>query len=291
MTEITNTTPQTSSLEQFYRQPAIYITLPSKGKWYDDKVLTPTETGEYPVYPMTARDEMLMKTPDALMGGNATVDVIQSCMPNFKNAWDIVNFDIDSILIAIRIATYGETMNIKYNVPVANEEAETTVNISALLEDVRRVTIQDEFTTKIGLKVKIGPLRYREMNRVQIAQFEQQKIYANLSMNSITDDEKSKQFAKSYRILNDINFNMLSDSVIEITTPKGQTASGRDEIKNFINNCNAVLAREIEDKVAEIRRSGQMRNIKIKATEEQIKKGVPATYDIPLTFDNSNFFG
>ena len=84
---------------------------------------------------------------------------------------------------------------------------------------------------------------------------------------------------------------MLSDSVIEITTPNGQTASGRDEIKNFINNCNAVLAREIEDKVAEIRRTGQMRNIKMRATEEQIKKGTPATYDIPLTFDNSNFFG
>jgi len=291
MTEINKTTPNPGALEQFYRQPAIYITLPSRGKWYDDTVLTKTPTGEYPVYPMTAKDEMLMKTPDALMGGTATVDVIQSCMPNFKNAWDVVNFDIDSILIAIRIATYGETMNLKYNVPVVNEEQESTVNVSALLEDVKKAVIEDEFTTKIGLKIKIGPLRYREMNRVQIAQFQQQKIYANLNMNTISDDEKSEQFAKSFKILNDINFNMLSDSVIEITTPKGQTATGKDEIKNFINNCNAVLAREIEDKVAEIRRTGQMRNVKMKATDEQIRKGVPATYEIPLTFDNSNFFG
>ena len=62
MTEITNKTPQPGGLEQFYRQPSIYITLPSKGKWYDDTVLTPSETGEYPVYPMTANIKLFRHT-------------------------------------------------------------------------------------------------------------------------------------------------------------------------------------------------------------------------------------
>jgi hypothetical protein len=31
--------------------------------------------------------------------------------------------------------------------------------------------------------------------------------------------------------------------------------------------------------------------VKIKATEEQIRAGVPATFEIPMTVDNSNFFG
>ena len=30
---------------------------------------------------MTAKDEMMFKTPDALLNGQATVDVIQSCIP------------------------------------------------------------------------------------------------------------------------------------------------------------------------------------------------------------------
>ena len=291
MTENNTVSQAPKPLEQYYRQPAIYISLPSKGKWYDQTVLTPTDNGEYPVYPMTAKDEILMKTPDALMGGSATVDVIQSCMPNFKNAWEIVNFDLDAILVSIRIATYGEQMTVKYTLPIVNEESETVVNISSLLEDVKNINIQDEFTTKIGLKVKIGPLRYRTMNRVQIAQFEQEKIYSNVNMNTISDEEKSKQFAKSYKILNDINFTMLSDSVIEIETPQGQKATDRQEIKNFLNNCDAVLVKEIEDKVAEIRRSAQMKADQLKATDEQVLKGVPATYKIPLTFDNSNFFG
>jgi hypothetical protein len=30
--------------------------------------------------------------------------------------------------------------------------------------------------------------------------------------------------------------------------------------------------------------------LKLKASEEQIKKGAPASYEVPVTFDTSNFF-
>ncbi len=86
-------TENTNPLGKYYRQPQIYIRLPSKGKYYGPDVFTPTETGEIPVLPMTAKDELSFKTPDAMMSGQATVDVIQSCVPNFKNAWKMVNFD------------------------------------------------------------------------------------------------------------------------------------------------------------------------------------------------------
>ncbi len=283
-------TENTNPLEEFYRQPSIYITLPSKGKYYDSSVLTPTENDEYPVYPMTAKDEMLMKTPDALMGGSATVDVVQSCIPNIKNAWELVNFDVDTVLLAIRIATYGESMSIKFNVPVTNEESEHTVNVSALLDSVKNCEIEDEFKTKIGLTIKISPLRYKVMNRTQLAQFEQQKIYANVSMTALSDEEKSKQFAISFQKLNDINFSLLSESIIEIKTPKGQVTNKVDEIRNFINNCDAMLVKEIENKLVAIRKVAQIKPIKLKATDEQVLKGAPVTYEVPLTFDNSNFF-
>ena len=58
-----------NALNKYYRQPQIYIKLPSGGKWYGPDVLTPTETGELPVLPMTAKDELAFKTPDALING------------------------------------------------------------------------------------------------------------------------------------------------------------------------------------------------------------------------------
>ena len=71
-----------------FRSAKIYITLPSEGKYYPDDCLDMPESGELPVMPMTAKDELALKTPDALLSGQATVDLIQSCIPNIKNAKD-----------------------------------------------------------------------------------------------------------------------------------------------------------------------------------------------------------
>ena len=260
------------------------------GKYYTPDVFTPTETGEIPVMPMTAKDELSFKTPDAMMSGQSTVDVIQSCIPNFKNAWKIVNFDIDAVLLAIRIATYGETMDISYRVPVTNEEMSHTVNLPAMLEDLGRVVISDEATTKTGFRVKLAPLDYQNLTQVQVAQFEQQKIYATVSSSQMAEADKSTQFVKSFKILNNINFSMLVDSITEITTPEGTTVSDKLQIKEFCDNCDARVVNEIQDELAKIRAQAQVPALNLKATEEQIKKGVPTSYEIPVTFDNSNFF-
>ena len=39
-----------------------------------------------------------------------------------------------------------------------------------------------------------------------------------------------------------------------------------------------------------LRQQGSVKPIQIKATEEQIKAGVPSTFTVPIAFDNSNFF-
>ncbi len=112
-------------LNKYFRQPAVYVSLPTEGN-YPPTVLEKSQTGEIGVMPMTARDEIKFKTPDALMNGQGVVDVIQSCVPQIKDAWQISNYDLDTILIAIRIATYGETMDINFNVPITNEQLSHT---------------------------------------------------------------------------------------------------------------------------------------------------------------------
>ena len=282
---------ENNPLGKYYRQPQIYITLPSKGRYYDPNTFTPTETGEVPVLPMTAKDEMAFKTPDAMMNGQATVDVIKSCIPNFKDPWKMVNYDTDTIMLAIRIATYGETMDISYNVPVTLEQSQTTVNLPALLESLKNIDIKDEAKTSTGFTIRINPLTYQQLTRIQIAQFEQQKMYTNVADSGLSDDIKNTRFAESYQKINAVNFSMLVDSIKEITTPEGDKVSDRKQIADFIDNCDAKTTSDIEKKLSELRMQSQIKPIQIKATDEQIKKGVSATYEVPVTFDNSNFFG
>ena len=54
-------------LETYFRQPSIYIKLPSGGKHYPMGAIEFNENSELAVYPMTAKDEIKMKTPDALL--------------------------------------------------------------------------------------------------------------------------------------------------------------------------------------------------------------------------------
>ena len=50
-------------LSQYFRQPAIYIKLPSQGSYYPPGALEMPENGEIPVFPMTAIDEITYRTP------------------------------------------------------------------------------------------------------------------------------------------------------------------------------------------------------------------------------------
>lgn len=287
MTENSNTNP----LSKYFRQPAIYIKLPSQGRYYDKQTFTPTETGEIPILPMTAKDELAFQTPDGMMNGQSTVDVVKSCVPNMLDPWQMVNYDTDVILLAIRIATYGETMEIKFVTPVTNEEQSATVNLPQMLEQIAQFKIEDYATTSKGFKVKISPLTYKTLTKVQVAQFEQQKILGTINDSALTEQQKQTAFSKSWHNINDVNFSLLVDSVGEITSPDGDVVNDRKQILDFVAKADTKTIKEIEKKLQELRVQAQTPPLKIKATEEQVKAGVPATFEVPMTFDNSNFFG
>jgi len=284
-------TENTNPLGQYYRQPQIYIKLPSGGRYYPKEVYTPTETGEIPILPMTAKDEMAFKTPDAMINGQSTVDVIKSCVPNLLDPWKMVNYDTDAVLLAIRIATYGETMDITFRVPGTEEDQQHSMNLPALLEDLGKLKIADSTTTSKGFKVDIQPLDYKTLTKIQIARFEQQKMYGTIDSSSMTEEQKQTAFAKSFETLNMVNFSLLIDSIKSITTPKGDTVSDRAQIIEFCDKADTKTITEIQEKLSGLRLQAQIPPLKIKTSEEQIKKGAPASFEVPVTFDNSNFFG
>ena len=263
---------ETNPLNKYYRQPAIYIALPSKGKYYSAEVYTATQTGEIPVLPMTAKDEMAFKTPDAMINGQATVDVIKSCCPNILDPWQLTNYDLDTVLLGIRIATYGETMDINANVPVVNEQISHTINLPALLENVKNIEIKDNFKTKQGFTVFINPLSYKNISETQIKTFEQQKIVATVNASQFPEEEKTKKFAEAYKNLTQLNFEMLATSFSKIITPDGQTVEDKIQIQEFLNNADSKVVNEMQDEMIKLRSQAQVKPITLKSTEEQVKK-------------------
>ena len=46
----------------------------------------------------------------------------------------------------------------------------------------------------------------------------------------------------------------------------------------------------MQEQMIMLRSQAQIKPITLKSNEEQIKKGAPVSFTVPLTFDNSNFF-
>ena len=52
---------ENNPLKLYFRKPGIWIKLPSAGKFYKEAPADFNDMGEIPVYPMTAKDELIMK--------------------------------------------------------------------------------------------------------------------------------------------------------------------------------------------------------------------------------------
>jgi hypothetical protein len=286
MQDIQSGTP--NPLKKYFRQPKIYVSLPSKGKFYPMNSLEETDTGQLPVFPMTARDEITMKTPDALVNGQATVEVIQSCIPNIKNAWDVPIIDLDIILIALRIASYGETMDVNIKTPVTGEEKTYSLNLVNMLNELSSI----EYNNKIELDnmtVYIRPLSYKDFTKTSLKAFEEQKIFKLLNNDKVTDEEKLVKFNESFKKLTDITVTTLEKSIMRIELDD-VSVTDPNHIKEFIDNADKSFYRSVIDCIEKEKAKFAIKPLVVNATEEEIEKGVPETFEVPVTFDQSNFF-
>ena len=77
-------TQTNNPLGQYFRKPGLNVGLPSKGKFYKNPPKL-TVDGEIAVFPMTAKDELLVKNADSLLNGDAIVQLIRSCVPDIAD--------------------------------------------------------------------------------------------------------------------------------------------------------------------------------------------------------------
>ena len=111
-----------------------------------------------------------------------------------------------------------------------------------------------------------------------------------MQASEMSDEEKVKRFDQSFKALTELNSSVLLKNISRITTPEGVEVTDPDQIKEFVENVNTTIITELQDELTKIRLQGAVQPLQMKATEDQIKKGVPTTYQVPITFDTANFF-
>jgi hypothetical protein len=275
-------------LVSLMRQPKIYIRLPSNGKYWTNNSLDLSPNGEYAVYSMTARDELLLKTPDALLNGQAMVDVVEHCVPSIKNAWEIPSIDLDVILIAIRMATYGEKMDT--TVTIGEEDLNYTIDLRMLMDQLLdTVTWDERINVGSEMALFIRPVNYKVISQTSIQNFETQKIMRLVNDSTLSEEEKIATFRESFKKLTDISVGIINNSVFRVESSAG-TTDDQNDILEFMNNCDKSVFDAIKQRLDQLKETNSLKPIKVKATPEMLAAGSTEEIEIPLIFDPANFF-
>lgn len=276
-------------LTSLMRQPKIYIKLPSQGRYWTEGSIDLSENGEYAVYSMTAKDELMLKTPDALLNGQAVVSVIESCIPNIKDAWQTPSIDLDTILIAIRMATYGDSM--ETSISVAGQDATYTVDLRSLIDQLTStITWIEQVTINNDIVVYLRPLAYKEVSRASVETFETQRILNLVNDNTIDEDRKLELFKDSFNKLTQVTLGVVTDSIYKIDSVAG-VVTEKEYIKEFMDNCDKEVFNTIKNHLDKLQELNTLKPMKVRATEEMIAAGSAEEIEVPIVFDASNFFG
>jgi hypothetical protein len=278
-----NTGQQKNVLAGWYRQPKIYVKLPSRGNFYGKGAIDKSENEEYPVYAMTAKDELMFKTPDALLSGQSTVEIIKSCIPAIVDPWNMPSIDLDFCLIAIRIATYGEKMEVGSKCPHCDAENSYDMDLTAWMGLFSNFEYIDTISID-PLIIHIRPYTYKEITKTSIKTLEQQRIFQIVNDDNMSDEEKLDKFGKSFVKLTELTVEIIADCITKIETPDGST-SDKTQIKDFINNCSRDVFDKISDHI-----NGLKKQLEVKAHNVSCGE-CKKEYELPITMDQSNFFG
>lgn len=278
---------QQNPLAGYFRSPKLYVPLPTQGKYYSPDVIDFPASGEVAVYAMTAKDELAMKNPDALLNGEAIAQVITSCVPSVKKPRFLISNDIDTLLIAIQGATYGDDIEVSDKCPNCSTENNVVASVDAVLSTMSKLEENYSLVLPEGLNVEIRPLSYESAVKAGVANFKTARSLQAIT--ELSDElEQIRSFSSNFRDIALLNFELLVDSVacVRGTTANGEefVVSDRKNIREFLENCDAAVGKAIEQKAGDINKVGVDKNIRIQCT------ACSHEFTKEVNFDPVNFF-
>jgi len=275
-------TTTNNPLQQYFRQPAIYMPLLSGGKYWKNNAVNIPAVNELPVLPMTAIDEVTIRTPDGLLNGQSTVSVIESCIPNITDAWEIPVVDLDAILLAIRIASYGHTMDITSKCPNCNETSDFEIDLRTALDALSIADYDKPFVFN-NVTATIRPMTYREVSDNNAIQFEERKVHQINADDNMSGEEKLKLITESFKTITALSIAAVAKSVTSISIDEG-TATEPTHIAEYLSKCDAKFYTALRNHITDLKKQCEVKPVHIKCPDCNNE------YDMPFTLDLSNFF-
>jgi len=270
----------TNPLQQYFRQPKIFIKLPSEGI-YNKLGSFQGDPTNMPVFGMTGMDEIIAKTPDALLSGEGTAKIIASCCPAIKDPWEICTLDTNAILAAIKIATYGNMMTVGHTCTNCGSENEYEIDLNTIIEYYMRLQYDNRVELE-NLVIKLQPLTYKSSNDFSLRNFKIQQQIGQTD--NITDPvERQKVINRLFTEIADLQNEIYMNSVESVETPT-TVVTEREFIKEWLVNCEKSIYDKIKEASFNLRVKWDIPTYPVECDSCQTK------INLSIDLDPSNFF-
>ena len=139
------------------------------------------------------------------------------------------------------------------------------------------------------MKITLRPLMYTEFTKDAMRSFEEQRVYNLINDDTIPAEEKMERFRTAFNKLTDLTVETVSKSIATIEVDD-KTVSEPKHILEFMQNTSKEFYSTILDHIGEQRDKFAVKPFIANTTKEEQEKGAPETFEVPITFDQSNFF-
>ena len=252
-------------LKNLYRSKSVYVSLPSRGRYYKSGVDLSIDD-ELGIMPMTAVDEIKLKSPDALFNGDALFELLKSCCPDIKNPQETPACDVDVIMMAIKIATHGDKLEVSSKCPSCKKENEYELPLTPIMASSKEIPIENVIKLKDNIKVFVRPFSLHSQIKGNIQKFHTMRMQMLLNEN-MSNKEKSDLFNDALVSASLVSVQLVSDNIIKVELPQenGETTvvESQDHILEWVENMDSKTYDVVISKIRELSNPGLETNINI----------------------------
>jgi len=274
-------------LKKHFRQNKISIKLPTMNRWYKEDFLS-SHTIDNAIYvkAMTTQDELELNSPDALISGQAIIDIIHSCVPEIVDPSQLKANDVEALLLAIKFASRGDEFIVKVNCPECKKEQQQTFSIRAILDQTKYFTDDYIVETDDGVQIYCQPRSFKEDMDNNTKTFLQQRLLKHINEDVVTSsDDKYKQFEEVFETLQDIKLTTILSSIEKIVTPEEDIVIDKEHIKEFILDLDKATMDKLHGMISKMATIGIVKDAVCECVECKHK------WDInDMKWDPSSFF-
>jgi hypothetical protein len=194
------------------------------------------------------------------------------------------------LLIAIRLATYGEKLATPITV-TDGIEYEYQVDLRNVLDDLLSTISWDPIVPVSNeLTIFVKPLTYKDITKASITTFETQKIIQIANNETLSDEDKTKLFNESLAKLTEVTLGTVKSSIFKVDSSNGSTDNPQ-HISEFVNNIDKNIFNMVQTHLEKMKEQNTLKPLRVTVDEDMRMKGITGeVLEIPIQFDPTTFF-